>query len=52
LVLDVEKVGLAADLAIFDVVLPPSRGFVDRGQVPLAAAGALKTRFHAKTHAP
>src|SRR5438309_11262122 len=42
--LDVEDVGLAADLAVFDVVLARARGWIDGGVVEFAASGALETR--------
>jgi hypothetical protein len=44
--LNAEHIGLAADLAVFDVALLASRGFIHRGYIPLAATGTLKTRFH------
>ena len=43
---NVQHVGLAADLAVFNVGLSQTGGFVDRGDVPLAAGGTLKTSFH------
>ena len=45
-VLDPQDVGLATDLAVFDVGLAASSGFVDRVNVPLTAGGALETRVH------
>jgi len=42
---DVEDVGLAADLAVFDVGLVGAGGFIDGGVVPLAAACALEAGF-------
>jgi hypothetical protein len=41
-----KHVGLAADLAVFDVTLAASGGFVHCGDIPFTAARALKTRFH------
>ncbi len=49
-ILDLQQVGLAADLAVFDVVLPPTCGFVNRGDIPLAAAGTLKASFHERNY--
>lgn len=46
IVLNPQHVGLAAHLAVFDVVLTPSGGFVDVSQVPFSASRALETRFH------
>jgi hypothetical protein len=39
----IEHVGLAADLAILDVLLVSAGGFIHSGFVPFAAACALKT---------
>jgi hypothetical protein len=39
---DLQHVGPAAHLAIFDVALVASRGFVDAGFVPLAATRTLE----------
>jgi hypothetical protein len=39
---DVEKVGFAADLAIFDVALMVAGGFIDKGLVRFSAACALE----------
>jgi hypothetical protein len=41
-----QYVGLTADLAVFNVALPTSRGLIHGGGIPLAAAGTLKARFH------
>jgi hypothetical protein len=41
----VENVGLATDLAVFDVLLAGARGFIHRGFVPFATAGALELRI-------
>ena len=41
-----EEIRLAAILAIFHVALTAPGGFVDGGDVPLAAAGALEAGFH------
>jgi hypothetical protein len=43
---DVQDIRLTADLAVFDVLLPKSRGVVYLGVIPLAAACALETGFH------
>jgi hypothetical protein len=43
--LDVEEVGFAADLAVFDVLLAAACGFVDDGVVPLSATSALEACF-------
>jgi hypothetical protein len=43
-----QDVGLAADLAIFHVLLPGAGGLVDLGNIPLAAVAALKTGRHAQ----
>jgi hypothetical protein len=45
-ILHAEHVRLAADLAVFHVPLPASRGFVDGSLVPLSAGCALKTGLH------
>jgi hypothetical protein len=42
---DIEHIGLAADLAVFDVALMAAGGFIDEGLIPLSAAGALKVRI-------
>ena len=42
---DVEDVGAAADLAVFDVGLAGAGGFVNEGGVPFAAACALVAGF-------
>lgn len=44
---DAQKIWLAADLAVFDVALLRSRGFIHGSLVPLAAPGALEACFHA-----
>jgi hypothetical protein len=41
----VEHVGLATDLAVFDVLLVGACGLIHRGFVPLATAGALELRI-------
>jgi hypothetical protein len=41
-----QYVGLAANLTVFDVALVASGGFVHRGGIPFAAAGALKSSLH------
>jgi hypothetical protein len=46
IVLNAQHVWLAAYLAVFDVALPPARGFVDAGGVPLSTACALEACFH------
>ena len=45
-VLDSQNIRLAADLAIFNVALAATGGFVDRSDVPLSTRSALETRFH------
>src|SRR5271165_5683371 len=45
-VFDAQDVRLAADLAVFDVALAASSGFVNRSGIPFSAGGALKTGFH------
>jgi hypothetical protein len=45
-VIDVQHIRFAADLAVFHVALSASGGFVDRGRVPLSAGGALEAGFH------
>ena len=42
IVFEKEQVWLAADLAVFHVALTTPGGFVDGGDVPLAAACALE----------
>jgi len=46
IVFELKQVRLAANLAVLDVALTTSGGFVDVGHVPLAAAGALEAGFH------
>ncbi len=46
IVLYAQYVGPAANLAVFDVALPASRGFVNVGGVPFSTTRALKTGFH------
>jgi hypothetical protein len=46
IVLDPQHIGLAADLAIFDVNLPASCGFVHCGRIPLSTARTLETCLH------
>jgi len=41
-----QHVGFAADLAIFNVTLLPSRGFIHDDRVPFAAARTLIASFH------
>jgi hypothetical protein len=41
-----QHVGLAADLAIFNVTLPLSRGFIHDDRVPFSTARALIATFH------
>ena len=48
-VLDPQDIGLAADLAVFDIGLAASSGLVHCRDVPLSAGGALEARFHCKT---
>ena len=43
---DVQDVGLATDLAVFDVRLATARGLVDDGFVPFPASGALEAGIH------
>jgi hypothetical protein len=46
IILNPQHIRFAADLAIFDIALPPSRKLIDAGTVPLAASRTLKTSFH------
>jgi hypothetical protein len=46
IILNLQNVGLAADLAIFHVALPAPGTRVHGGGVPLAAACALKASVH------
>jgi hypothetical protein len=46
IVRDFQDVGLAADLAVFDVALRTAGGLVHRGFVPLTATGALESWGH------
>jgi hypothetical protein len=41
-----QYIRLAANLAIFDVALPPPRGFIHSRDIPLTATRALETCFH------
>src|SRR5258708_36906718 len=41
-ILNAQHIGLAAHLAVFNVALLASRGFIYRGRVPLAASRTLK----------
>jgi len=41
-----QHIGLAADLAILDVTLARTRGFVHGGFIPFAAARALEAGKH------
>src|SRR6185437_2475294 len=41
-----QQVGLAADLAIFNIGLPAARRVIHNRFVPFAAAGALESRLH------
>ena len=43
---DAQDTGLAADLAVFDVLLAASSGGINRGLIPHAAACALETGSH------
>jgi arginase family enzyme len=45
-VADVKEVGLATDLAVFDVGLCAACGFIHSGGVPLATASALEAAIH------
>jgi hypothetical protein len=45
-VLHAQHVRLAANLAVFDVALPPSRGLIDGGRIPFSAGRTLETGFH------
>jgi hypothetical protein len=38
----VEQIWLAADLAVFDILLAAAGGFIDGGFVPLPTAGTLE----------
>ena len=46
IVLHAQHIGLAADLAVFDVALPVPRGFVHGRYIPLATTRTLKASFH------
>jgi hypothetical protein len=46
IVLYPQHVGLAADLAVFDITLPAPCGFIHGSWIPLAATRTLKTSFH------
>ena len=48
-VLDSKYIRLAADLAVFDIGLAPSRGLVYRGHAPLTARRTLKAGFHRRS---
>lgn len=43
---DLQQVGAAANLAVFDVTLVAAGGFVDGGLVPLAASRTLEAGGH------
>ena len=43
-----QHVGLAANLAIFNVTLLPSRGFIHDDRVPFPTARALIASFHCR----
>jgi len=45
-VLDLQNIRLAADLAVFYVLLAASGGLVDGSRVPYSAGGALEAGFH------
>jgi len=45
IVVHTQYIGLAADLAIFNITLPPSRRFVHGSRVPLSARSALESGF-------
>ena len=47
-----QDIGLAADLAIFDISLTASGGFIDRGDIPFSAGGALKAGLHVGEDTP
>jgi hypothetical protein len=47
-ILDVQNVRLATDLAIFHVALAAAGRFIHRRHIPFATRGALKSRFHLK----
>src|SRR6202035_1095520 len=46
IVLDLQQVRLAAGLAVFDIVLPPPCGLINRGGIPFTATSTLKSRIH------
>jgi len=46
IVFHTKHIGLAADLAVFDIALPAAGGFVHAGDVPLSTARALETGLH------
>jgi hypothetical protein len=43
---------VAADLAVFHILLERTRGLVDIGGVPLSAIAALEVTFHSKMPQP
>ena len=45
-ILNPQHIRFTTNLAIFNIALPASRGFVHSRAIPLAAARALKTCFH------
>jgi hypothetical protein len=47
-----QKIRLAANLAVFDILLTSTRGGVDGRFIPLATAGTLETCIHRKTRFP
>jgi hypothetical protein len=46
---DREQIGLAADLAVFYILLKRTRRLVDVGGVPLSAIAALEATLHSET---
>jgi len=52
-VLDTKYIGLAADLAIFDLALAASRRLIHGRDIPLSAGRALEAGFHTSSiHSP
>jgi hypothetical protein len=47
-----EQVGLAADLAVFHILLKRTRGLIDIGGVPLSAIAALEVALHGEMPQP
>src|SRR5208282_144094 len=48
IIFHVQNIRFAADLAVFNVILPPAPRLIHGGNIPFAAAGTLKPCFHAE----